>query len=137
MSLDVIREAVIGTLLIAGGILSVSAGVGLLRFREVLSRMHSATKPQVLGLICILTAMAVKFPNWGTITSVMLVALFQMMTAPVSAHMVGRAAYRTKHMRGDLLYTDQLKRMIDQAERKKEAEREKERARAAEENGAD
>jgi multicomponent Na+:H+ antiporter subunit G len=34
--------------------------------------------------------------------------LFQMLTAPVAAHMVGRAGYRTGKVRGDLLVVDEL-----------------------------
>ena len=34
--------------------------------------------------------------------------VLQMLTAPVSAHLVGRAGYRTKHLRREMLYTDEL-----------------------------
>jgi multicomponent Na+:H+ antiporter subunit G len=37
-----------------------------------------------------------------------LVAAMQLLTTPVAAHMVGRAAYRTGQVREDLLRTDEL-----------------------------
>jgi len=37
----------------------------------------------------------------------------QLLTAPVSAHMIGRAGYRTKHAAKDSLYADELKQVVD------------------------
>jgi multicomponent Na+:H+ antiporter subunit G len=39
----------------------------------------------------------------------LLVAVFQMLTAPVSAHMISRVAYRRRHVRRDLLLVDELR----------------------------
>jgi len=40
----------------------------------------------------------------------LLIGAFQLMTAPVAAHMIGRAAYRANKVRRDLLLTDELGR---------------------------
>jgi multicomponent Na+:H+ antiporter subunit G len=82
--------------------------VGLLRFPDLLSRMHAATKPQVLGLLLILTGAAPRLQNTIDVTTLVLVGLFQLATAPVSAHMVGRAVYRAGHIRPDDLLVDEL-----------------------------
>ena len=39
----------------------------------------------------------------------LLVAAFQLLTAPVSAHMISRVAYRRRHVRRDLLLVDELR----------------------------
>ena len=38
----------------AGALLGLAAGIGVLRFPDALSRMHAATKPQVLGVLLLL-----------------------------------------------------------------------------------
>ena len=49
------------------------------------------------------------FLNWLLLTAgVLLVAAFQLLTAPVSAHMISRVAYRRRHVRRDLLLVDDL-----------------------------
>jgi multicomponent Na+:H+ antiporter subunit G len=103
-----VADVVAGFCLVSGAVLSLAAGVGLLRFPDLLSRMHSATKPQVLGLLLILTGAALRLHNMIDVTTLVLVGVFQLATAPVSAHMVGRAVYRTGRVRRDLLVVDEL-----------------------------
>jgi multicomponent Na+:H+ antiporter subunit G len=103
-----VADVLAGTCLISGALLSLAAGVGLLRFPDLLSRMHSATKPQVVGLLLILLGAALRLQNTIDITTLVLVGLFQLATAPVSAHMIGRAVYRAGHIRQDLLVVDEL-----------------------------
>ena len=101
--------------LLLGAVLTVSGTLGVLRFRDVLSRMHAATKPQVLGLILVLASLGLRVPSWGTISSLVLIAAFQVLTLPVAAHMVGRAAYRTRHLKRERLYRDELAEAVDRA----------------------
>lgn len=108
MNIDALADVVAGACLISGALLSLAAGVGLLRFPDLLARMHSATKPQVLGLLLILTGAALRLQNTIDVTTLVLVGLFQLATAPVSAHMVGRAVYRAGHIRPEDLVVDEL-----------------------------
>jgi multicomponent Na+:H+ antiporter subunit G len=103
-----VADVLAGVCLVAGALLSVAAGIGLLRFPDLLSRMHSATKPQVLGLLLILTGAALRLHDLIDITTLVLVGVFQLATAPVSAHMVSRAVYRSGYVRDDLLVVDEL-----------------------------
>ncbi|MCU1419717.1 MAG: Na+/H+ antiporter subunit [Homoserinimonas sp.] len=105
-----------GICLLFGALLSLAAGVGLLRFPDALSRMHAATKPQILGLIFILLAIALSNNNWATVATLIPVLLFQMMTAPISAHMIGRAAYRAGKRTDKHLLVDELEEAIDAAQ---------------------
>lgn len=84
-----------GALLICGSLLATVAAIGIVRFPDVLSRMHAATKPQTVGLLLILAGAALRLQDLSDITILGLIAIFQLLTAPVSAHMVGRAAFRT------------------------------------------
>lgn len=123
--MDAALDLLAGVLLLGGALMSLAAAVGLLRFPDLLSRMHAATKPQVLGLLLFLLAIAVQQRTWAVIPVLVLCWVFQLLTAPVSAHMVGRAGYRTKHLRKDLLSMDELDEVVEHAanRRRREADR--------------
>ena len=110
-----INDAIVSLLLIVGALMSLAAGIGLVRFPDLLSRMHAATKPQVLGLLLLLLALAVENRSWILVPVLVLCWVFQLLTSPVSAHMVGRAGYRTRHLRRDLLTLDELDDVVARA----------------------
>lgn len=93
MSWTLVADIGTSLLLLAGGLLTLSAGVGILRFGDLLSRMHATTKPHILGLVLILAGAALQLGAVGAVAGLALVAIFQLVTAPVTAHIVGRAAY--------------------------------------------
>ncbi|WP_087509695.1 monovalent cation/H(+) antiporter subunit G [Cellulomonas iranensis] len=105
-----VADVVSAVCLLGGAFFALAAGVGALRFPDLLSRMHAATKPQVLGLVLVLVVVALRLREGGAVWALVLVAVFQMLTAPVAAHMVGRAGFRTGKVRQDLLVVDELSR---------------------------
>ncbi len=115
MSIDwmAVADVLASACMIGGAFLAFAAGVGVLRFPDLLSRMHAGTKPQVLGLVLVLIGLALRLGPGPEVGALVLVVLFQMITAPVAAHMVGRAGYRTGKVRKDLLVVDEL--TLDQA----------------------
>ncbi|MFI7078452.1 monovalent cation/H(+) antiporter subunit G [Micromonospora sp. NPDC049903] len=113
MSLDAFFDILAAVCLISGALLSLAAGVALVRFPDLLTRMHAAAKPQVLGLLLVLVGCALRLRTGVDITTLVLVGVFQLATAPVAAHMVGRAAYPHDEIRADLLITDELAAHLD------------------------
>jgi multicomponent Na+:H+ antiporter subunit G len=107
--LTAIADVVALGCLIAGAFLCLTAGVGLVRFPDVLSRMHAGTKPQVLGILLVMVGGAIRLQGMAAAWMLLLVAAFQLLTAPVSAHMISRVAYRRRHVRRDLLLVDELR----------------------------
>ena len=103
------RDVVSSVLLLAGVLLSVVAAVGLVRLPDVLSRMHAATKPATLGLLLVCVGAALRMPDGGDAVKLLLVAAFQFLTAPVAAHMIGRAAYGSGAGALDQLVVDDLR----------------------------
>ena len=101
-------DVVAGFFLIAGASFATVAAVGLVRFPDVFSRMHAATKPQTLGLVCILIGLAVRVQTVTAVTTVVVIIAFQLLTAPVASHMVGRAAYRVGLVDDSRLVRDDL-----------------------------
>jgi multicomponent Na+:H+ antiporter subunit G len=112
---DNVIDTVTAVFLVAGALMSLAAAVGLLRFPDLLSRMHAATKPQVLGLFLLLAAMGLQMRSWWVWPVLLVVWIFQLLTVPVSAHMVGRSGYRTKHMHRELLSSDDLEAVVQKA----------------------
>lgn len=108
MSWTLVADVCSGACLLIGAALALAAAIGLVRFPDVFTRMHAATKPQVLGLLFVLLGLGLRLRSPTVIGMLLLVGLFQLLTAPVSSHMVGRAAYRTGPVREDLLIVDEL-----------------------------
>jgi multicomponent Na+:H+ antiporter subunit G len=108
-------DVVAAVFLVLGGLLSLVAGVGVLRFPDALSRLHAGTKPQVLGLVCIAIAIVLSARTPAALLLLVPVVLFQLLTQPIAAHMIGRAGYRTKNHRRDLLLVDELADDVDRA----------------------
>ncbi|GAA3859886.1 monovalent cation/H(+) antiporter subunit G [Leifsonia kafniensis] len=108
MNDDTIRDVATAILVLLGALMCFAAGIGLLRFPDVLSRLHAATKPQIFGLMAITADVAINNFSVGTVTLVVAIVGFQALTAPMSAHLVARAAYDTQHLRTDLLIVDEM-----------------------------
>lgn len=124
---EIIRDVVTAILLLFSAALSLAAGIGLLRFRSPFYRMHAATKPQILGVMCILLAMALWAKTPSDAMFLVPIAIFQLLTVPVGAHMIGRAIYRGKHAHTEMLYADELEPVVERAEEREERETRAER----------
>jgi multicomponent Na+:H+ antiporter subunit G len=111
-----VADGVAGVLFVLGALFSLVAAIGLLRFPDVLTRMHSAAKPQVLGLILITVGVGLRLRDPSVVALLGLVVLFQLVTAPVASHMIGRAAVRGGRVRTDLLEVDELSERQDDVE---------------------
>jgi multicomponent Na+:H+ antiporter subunit G len=105
-----VADGIAAICLLLGAFLAFSAGVGVVRFPHVLARVHAVTKPQVLGLVLLLTAVALRVRSWPVVAMLALIVAFQLLTSPVAAHMVGRAAYRTDKVAAADLEVDDLTR---------------------------
>ncbi|MFP3580635.1 monovalent cation/H(+) antiporter subunit G [Arthrobacter sp. efr-133-TYG-104] len=112
---DAVIDGVTAVLLVVGALMSLGAAIGLLRFPDLMSRMHAATKPQVLGLFLMLAAIGLQMRTWWVWPVLLVAWIFQLLTVPVSAHMVGRSAYRTKHGHRELLTKDELESVVQRA----------------------
>jgi multicomponent Na+:H+ antiporter subunit G len=112
MSWADVADVAAAVCLLLGALLSLIAAIGILRFPDVLTRMHSATKPQVLGLLLVLLGLGLRLRDPGGVGLLALVALFQLATTPIASHMVGRASFRAGQVRHDLLVVDELTEVL-------------------------
>jgi multicomponent Na+:H+ antiporter subunit G len=83
-------------LVLAGGFFCLVAGLGVVRLADVFERMHAATKAGTLGLALICLAVMVEAESWLEVVEAGFVFLFMIASAPVGAHVIGRAAFRTR-----------------------------------------
>jgi multicomponent Na+:H+ antiporter subunit G len=104
-----------GVLVLGGSALALTAAIGVLRFPDTLTRMHAATKPQVLGLLLVLAGATIRLSGNADVGMLILTAMFTLITAPVVAHRVGQLAYREQKV-GDELTVDEMR---DDTERAK------------------
>ncbi len=99
---------IVSSVFLLGGALFCAVGAfGLLRFPDLLSRLQAATKPQTVGLIMVLFGAALQLEIVDAF-GLVLVALLQVVTAPVLSQLVGRAAYRIGAVERSSLVRDHL-----------------------------
>ena len=104
-----------GVLLCIGVFFCLAAAVGIVRFPDVLTRMHAATKPQVFGLMVALIGVAVALRSLHAWLLCLLVIALQIATAPTAGHMVGRTAYRTGQWDDEHAEIDELAIDLEEA----------------------
>lgn len=86
-------EWVSAVLAVLGAGLGAVGGLGLVRLPDVFARMHAATKAPTMGLVLVVVAAALRVGHASDLGLLALVLFLQFLTAPVGAHLVGRAAY--------------------------------------------
>lgn len=114
MTIETVLDTIALVLVLIGAILCLTATMGLLRWRDVPTRLHAATKPQVLGVLLIVVAVELALRSWEALAFGIPIVLIQFATAPLAAHMVGRAAYRNRTTDEKNLYVDELNHATEQ-----------------------
>ena len=105
-------DVISGVLAIAGSAFVLLAGIGVIRFPDLYSRMHAATKAPTLGFLLVaLAALIVVDEGRGKLVLAIAVIF---VTAPVAAHLVGRSAYRAPGIDARLDAEDDLGRALDE-----------------------
>jgi multicomponent Na+:H+ antiporter subunit G len=78
-------------LLLSGALLALVASIGLHRLGDTRARMHAATKPATLGVLCCAAGAALQLQDISDVTKLLVAVALQVVTAPVGAHMLSRA----------------------------------------------
>lgn len=108
--LESVIEFLIALVILIGAITSVIGSIGMIRFHDVYSRAHAATKTTTVAVLITLTGVFLYFLFVEKFFSVriLLVIFFVFLTAPVSGHLVLRASYRAGVKRADSTIVDEL-----------------------------
>lgn len=87
------RSTTAEIVVLIGSILILVAGIGVLRFRPALSRLHALTKASTLGVVLVLLGAAVASDRPNDWTSLLLAAILQAATSPISATLISRSTF--------------------------------------------
>ncbi len=88
-----VSTGAVGTLVILGVFFNLVTAIGMVRLPDVYTRMQASTKGGTLGVGCLIIACAIHFGSLAIAAQSLLVVAFIFLTAPVSGHLIGRAAY--------------------------------------------
>jgi multicomponent Na+:H+ antiporter subunit G len=105
--IDVLRiVAAIGV--VAGSLFGLLAAVGLVRFPDLYTRLHAASKAGAVGTGLILLALAIVSLDAAVILRSIIAILFVLLTTPISAHLLARTSYMTGVKPADLTKTNEM-----------------------------
>jgi multicomponent Na+:H+ antiporter subunit G len=85
-------------LMLVGALLLLLAAVGVVRFDDVLARMHALAKGSTLGIVVMLAGAAVALSDPNDITSLVLAAVLQVLASPPASNLLSRATYMADHI---------------------------------------
>jgi multicomponent Na+:H+ antiporter subunit G len=85
------------------------AAVGITRMPDLFTRLQATTKAATLGVGCVVLSVAVHFGDLGVAARAAAVIVFVLLTAPVAAHMIGRAGYMVGAPQWDGTIVDELR----------------------------
>lgn len=88
-------EVLAALCLVMGGALTFVAALGVLRMPDVYIRMHASTKAGTLGVLLIALALVFIGADAGVVSKSLAVFAFVLLTAPIGAHLIARAAWRS------------------------------------------
>lgn len=98
--MDIWLPWLIDALVLVGLFIMTLALVGIFRMPDIYTQLHAASKAVVLGVIPMLLSIALLAVEAITVRA-LLIGFFILLTTPVSAHAIGRAAFlRRESMKG-------------------------------------
>lgn len=88
-----LQDYFVGLLALAGSGFTLVAAIGLLRLPDLYTRMHAASKAGTLGSCVLLIALAVHADDVAIALRALAGVAFFLLTAPISAHLLAKAAH--------------------------------------------
>ncbi len=98
-----------GTLLLLGTFFILLSAIGILKMPDLYTRMSATTKASTLGIGLVLMGTTLYWQDFGIASRAIAIILFLFLTAPVAAHIIGRAAYFGGEPLWDKTRIDELK----------------------------
>lgn len=106
--LDMAVTLLVAVLLVVGAIFSLLAAIGIIRFPDLYTRMHAASKAGTIGSGLLLLAAGVHSLDPAILIRALAGFLFFVLTAPISAHLLAKAAHQAGYRLTKLSVIDQL-----------------------------
>ncbi len=96
-----------------GSLFLLLAAIGLIKMPDIYMRMSSTTKGMTFGVGLILIGVSIYFGRLEVMSRAFVIILFLFLTAPVAAHLIGRAAYMNDNPLWSKTKIDELKDKYD------------------------
>ncbi|CAD7045828.1 Na+/H+ antiporter subunit G [Pseudorhizobium halotolerans] len=93
--MDILFALVTAALILVGAVFVLAAALGLNRFPDLYSRMHAASKAGTVGSALMLIAVGIHAADLAILARSFAGFFFFVLTAPVSAHLLAKAAHET------------------------------------------
>jgi multicomponent Na+:H+ antiporter subunit G len=89
---SLLADIVSWILLLAGGGLVVVGSLGLVRFPDLFTRMHSVSITDTLGAGLMMSGLLLQSPDWPVAVRLILITAFLLLTSPTATHALAKAA---------------------------------------------
>lgn len=118
-------EFIAALLILVGSIMAVISAIGIIRFQDVYSRSHAATKSSTLAVSLTLSGVFIYLLVSESFFSVRMIMgiVFVLLTSPVAGHLIIRAAYRSGVEMTDATLEDELAEVLKKKEKQMEEEK--------------
>ncbi|TVR79599.1 MAG: monovalent cation/H(+) antiporter subunit G [Saprospirales bacterium] len=88
-----IIEIASATIIIIGVLFVLTSALGIVRLPDFYIRVSAITKAATLGVACIMVGVAIYFNEVDVALKAGAIFIFLLITSPIAAHIIGRAAY--------------------------------------------
>ncbi|WP_026618641.1 multicomponent Na+:H+ antiporter subunit G [Ensifer sp. WSM1721] len=100
--------AIVALIVVIGACFSLLAALGLIRFPDLYTRMHAASKAGTVGSGLLLFAAGLHSLDLAIFVRALAGFVFFVLTAPISAHLLAKAAHQAGYRMTKLSVIDQL-----------------------------
>ena len=107
--LDLVLTLIVAVMLVAGGLFTFLAALGIVRLPDLYTRMHAASKAGTVGSGLLLLAVGLHAGDLATFSRAIAGFFFFILTAPVSAHLLAKAAHQVGYRLSPVSVLDEMK----------------------------
>lgn len=108
--MSLLLAIVTAAVIVLGSFFSLVAAIGINRLPDLYTRMHAASKAGTIGSGLLLLAVGLHAADFSTLARALVGFLFFILTAPVSAHLLAKAAHQVGYPLTTLSRLDDLKK---------------------------
>ena len=108
--MEILLALVTAALIFVGAIFVLAAALGINRFPDLYSRMHAASKAGTVGSALMLIAVGIHAADTAILARSLAGFFFFVLTAPVSAHLLAKAAHDTGYPLSDISVQDDMRK---------------------------
>lgn len=106
--ISLLAAIAIAALMIVGALFSLIAAIGLNRLPDLYTRMHAASKAGTVGSGLLLLAVGLHAADGATFGRALAGIVFFVLTAPISAHLLARAAHKVGYKPASVSVRDDM-----------------------------